>query len=94
MAIRRVNDQLLLLERAFIDPNGLPRNPMKRHLVLSPSDMNAPYGDMFPGLLDEFSILIYADYSNHLWSWDIIRAHFSIVVYTIQSAADMLKEMI
>lgn len=91
MAIRRVNDQLLMLERAFLDQNGLPRNPMKKHVVMSPSETGAPFGEMFPGLMDEFALLIHSDYS--LWSWDMIKAHFSILVYTIQSAADVLKDV-
>lgn len=93
MAIRRVNDQLLLLERAFLDPNGLPRNPNKKHVVLSPSETSSSpfYDEMFPGLMDEFSILIHTEYENHSWSWDIIKAHFSILVYTIQSAADIIS---
>ena len=28
--VRRVNDQLMQLERAFIDPNGLPGRSLKR----------------------------------------------------------------
>lgn len=94
MAIRRVNDQLLLLERAFLDPNGLPRNPQKRHVVLSPSETGAPYEDFFPGLLDEFALLVHTDFNNPLWSWDMIKAHYSILVFTIQSAADVISDVV
>ncbi|KFM79964.1 N-acetylated-alpha-linked acidic dipeptidase 2, partial [Stegodyphus mimosarum] len=54
MTVRRINDQLLLLERAFLDPNGLPRNIYKKHIVMSPSESFLSTGDIFPGLLDEF----------------------------------------
>ena len=32
-AIRKVNDQLIQLERAFIDPQGLPGRPLARYLL-------------------------------------------------------------
>ena len=30
-AVRRINDQLMQIERAFIDPNGLPGRSLKRY---------------------------------------------------------------
>lgn len=93
MAIRRINDQLLLLERMFLDPNGLPRNPSRKHVVLSPGEsmIGSPYEEMFPGLMDEFAFLVHSDFGSLSWSWDIIKAHFSILVFTIQSAADFIS---
>lgn len=98
MAIRKVNDQLLLLERMFLDPNGLPRNPSKKHLILSPSEMlaggsAAGQEDMFPGLMDEFAFLIHSDFGSLGWTWDVIRAHFSILIFTIQSASDFITDL-
>ncbi|KAL3183558.1 hypothetical protein MRX96_033666 [Rhipicephalus microplus] len=58
MAIRMVNDQLLLLERVFLDPRGLPRNPYKKHLVLSPPELPTFLDEMFPGIMDEFTRLV------------------------------------
>ncbi|CAG2110485.1 unnamed protein product [Medioppia subpectinata] len=96
MAIRRVNDQLMLIERTFLDPNGLPRNMMKRHIILSPSETDPPYDEMFPGLMDEFSILLHQTGNSNVksWTWDVIRAHFSIIVSTIQSAAQAISDVI
>lgn len=98
MAIRRINDQLLLLERAFLDSNGLPRNPTKRHIVLSPGEMGNEYDGFFPGLVDEFTLLVHAQYNNvdveTAVSWDMIKAHYSILVYTIQSAAAVISDVV
>ncbi|RWS12811.1 N-acetylated-alpha-linked acidic dipeptidase 2-like protein [Dinothrombium tinctorium] len=91
MSIRRINDQLLLLERTFLDTNGLPRNIMKKHVIMSPSEILHSYDDTFPGLIDEFAILSRSDLKGQ--NWDIIRAHFSILVFTIQSAANALAEI-
>ena len=93
MAIRRVNDQLLLLERMFLDQNGLPRNVMKRHIVLSPSETDQPHDEMFPGLMDEFTILLQETHSKNM-TWAMIRAHYSILVFTIESASQALSEVI
>ena len=94
MAIRRINDQLLLVERTFLDQNGLPRNVMKRHIVMSPSETDPPYDEMFPGLMDEFTILLQQSNTKNNWSWDVIRAHFSILVFTIESAAKAINDVI
>ena len=92
--IRRMNDLLLQFERTFLDNNGLPRNPNKKHLVLSSSDEASSHSsEMFPGLLDEFLLLAKTEYDNSRWSWEIIKAHYSILCHTIQGAADLMNEL-
>lgn len=34
MEVRRINDKLMLLERFFIDPRGLPDHPETKYFVL------------------------------------------------------------
>lgn len=92
MTVRRINDQLLLLERAFLDPSGLPRNMYKRHIVLSPGEGSFHYmDDIFPGLMDEFANLILDPKDDH--SIEIIRTHLSILIFTINSAAATIKDV-
>lgn len=89
MTVRRINDQLLLLERAFLDPNGLPRNIYKKHLIMSPSEIYLSSRGIFPGLLDEFSNLEqYPQNAEH--SSSLLKAHFSVLVFTIYSAAKVI----
>lgn len=89
-----MNDLLLQFERIFLDSNGLPRNPNKKHLILSPVDEGTAYSsEMFPGLLDEFLLLSKTEYDNSRWSWEIIKAHYSILCHTIQSAADLISDL-
>ncbi|RWS29270.1 N-acetylated-alpha-linked acidic dipeptidase 2-like protein [Leptotrombidium deliense] len=92
MAIRRINDQLLLLERALLHPSGLPRNRMKKHIIMSPSETSSPYDDTFPGLMDEFAVLIESSFLA-VQSWDILKKHFADLIYTIQTAANILNDM-
>lgn len=35
MKVRKFNDQLMLLERAFLDPTGLPNYWERKHIILS-----------------------------------------------------------
>lgn len=35
MQVRKFNDQLMLLERAFLDPSGVPNYWEKKHIILS-----------------------------------------------------------
>jgi N-acetylated-alpha-linked acidic dipeptidase len=35
-AIRRINDTLIQVERAFLDPAGLPKRPWFRHMLIAP----------------------------------------------------------
>ncbi|KAH7939911.1 hypothetical protein HPB52_019101 [Rhipicephalus sanguineus] len=96
MAIRMVNDQLLLLERVFLDPRGLPRNPYKKHLVLSPPELPTYMDEMFPGIMDEFTRLVDelgspTDPGPHL---DVLRQHYALLVQVIQQAADTLAAVV
>lgn len=43
---------MMALERAFLDPNGLPSRPNIRHLVFTPSSHDAYFGLRFPGITD------------------------------------------
>ncbi|KAL1425630.1 hypothetical protein MTO96_019052 [Rhipicephalus appendiculatus] len=96
MAIRMVNDQLLLLERVFLDPRGLPRNPYKKHLVLSPPELPTYMDEMFPGIMDEFTRLVDelgspTDSGPHL---EVLRQHYALLVQVIQQAADTLAAVV
>jgi len=99
MAIRRINDQLLLLERQFLDHRGIPSNNLKRHLILSPaetlSSINALETEgLFPALLDELDQIIgnvFKKDTHH--SWMRLQKHLPILINTVQSAADLLAEI-
>ncbi|KAI1284850.1 N-acetylated-alpha-linked acidic dipeptidase 2 [Halotydeus destructor] len=95
LAVRRVNDQLMLLERAFLDSEGLPKNPIKKHIIMSPSELTVHNDEMFPGLMDEFALLINADFADlHEWSYETVQKHFSALLFVIQSAADVISEVV
>ncbi|XP_069932768.1 N-acetylated-alpha-linked acidic dipeptidase 2 isoform X3 [Oryctolagus cuniculus] len=92
IAVRIMNDQLMLLERAFIDPLGLPGRRFYRHIIFAPSSHNKYAGESFPGIYDAmFDIENKAD--PHL-AWTEVKKHISIASFTIQAAAGTLKEVL
>ncbi|XP_061876357.1 putative N-acetylated-alpha-linked acidic dipeptidase isoform X1 [Colius striatus] len=91
LAVRSVNDQLMFLERAFIDPLGLPGRPFYRHIIFAPSSHNKYAGESFPGIYDAmFDIKNKADQRE---AWEEVKRQISIAAFTVQAAAGTLKEV-
>ncbi|XP_048349000.1 N-acetylated-alpha-linked acidic dipeptidase 2-like isoform X3 [Sphaerodactylus townsendi] len=88
IAVRSMNDQLMLLERAFTDPLGLPGRPFYRHVIFAPSSHNKYAGVSFPGIFDAmFDISSKKDQRN---AWQEVKRQISIAVFTVESAAGTL----
>ncbi|XP_053912906.1 glutamate carboxypeptidase 2 isoform X3 [Cuculus canorus] len=91
IAVRTLNDQLMFLERAFIDPLGLPGRPFYRHVIFAPSSHNKYAGESFPGIYDAlFDIKNKADKHE---AWEEVKRQISIAAFTVQAAAETLKEV-
>ncbi|XP_071288896.1 N-acetylated-alpha-linked acidic dipeptidase 2-like isoform X2 [Agelaius tricolor] len=91
VAVRIVNDQLMLVERAFTDPLGLPGRKFYRHVIFAPSSHNKYAGESFPGIYDAmFDIESKADQRE---AWEEVKRQISIAAFTVQAAADTLKEV-
>ncbi|CAK8692129.1 unnamed protein product [Clavelina lepadiformis] len=87
-ANRALNDQLMQLERAFIDVNPLPGRISYRHVISAPSLHNNYGNTAFPGLVDAmFDIDADPDQEGR---WDEVRRQYSILVFHILSAASTL----
>ncbi|XP_026697879.1 N-acetylated-alpha-linked acidic dipeptidase 2-like isoform X4 [Athene cunicularia] len=91
VAVRIMNDQLMFIERAFIDPLGLPGRKFYRHVIFAPSSHNKYAGESFPGIYDAmFDIESKAD--QHA-AWEEVKRQISIAAFTVQAAAGTLKEV-
>uniref|UniRef100_A0A663LKA3 Glutamate carboxypeptidase 2 n=1 Tax=Athene cunicularia TaxID=194338 RepID=A0A663LKA3_ATHCN len=89
--MRIMNDQLMFIERAFIDPLGLPGRKFYRHVIFAPSSHNKYAGESFPGIYDAmFDIESKAD--QHA-AWEEVKRQISIAAFTVQAAAGTLKEV-
>ncbi|XP_053312528.1 glutamate carboxypeptidase 2-like isoform X2 [Spea bombifrons] len=91
IAVRSVNDQLMFLERAFIDPLGLPNRQFYRHIIYAPSSHNKYAGESFPGIYD--ALFDIENKQDELSAWDEVKRQISIAAFTVQAAAETLKEV-
>nr|KAF6465160.1 folate hydrolase 1 [Rousettus aegyptiacus] len=89
--LRIMNDQLMFLERAFIDPLGLPDRPFYRHVIYAPSSHNKYKGESFPGIYD--ALLDIENKVDPSKAWGEVKRQISIAAFTVQAAAGTLREV-
>ncbi|XP_025104545.1 N-acetylated-alpha-linked acidic dipeptidase 2-like [Pomacea canaliculata] len=94
MAIRMINDQLLLLEKAFLDPAGLPSRPEKKHLIFAENANDAYAGSSFPGLVDLLFDIDKLQADRLAERWKEIQHHFSVLLNAIQAAGYTLRDVV
>ncbi|KAM4627920.1 N-acetylated-alpha-linked acidic dipeptidase 2 isoform 1-T1 [Polymixia lowei] len=85
LQVRLVNDQLMYLERTFIDPLGLPGRPFYRHVIFAPSSHNKYAGESFPGIYD--SLFDIENSTNPEKAWEEVKRQISIAAFTVHAAA-------
>ncbi|XP_015680366.1 N-acetylated-alpha-linked acidic dipeptidase 2 [Protobothrops mucrosquamatus] len=90
IAVRSMNDQLMFLERAFIDPLGLPGRPFYRHIVFAPSSRNKYAGMSFPGIYD--ALFDIGSRTDPHKAWKEVKRQIAIAAFTLQAAAGTLEE--
>ncbi|XP_054466126.1 aminopeptidase NAALADL1-like [Anoplopoma fimbria] len=88
LKVRRINDQLMLLDRAFLDPLAFPDKYAYRHVIWASSSAGKP---TFPGLADAFAN---AESSGQSSDWDKVHYHLSVLSQAIEGAAHTLVDVI
>uniref|UniRef100_A0AAQ6A315 Aminopeptidase NAALADL1 n=1 Tax=Amphiprion ocellaris TaxID=80972 RepID=A0AAQ6A315_AMPOC len=88
LKVRRINDQLMLLDRAFLDPLAFPDKYAFRHVIWTSSSAGKA---TFPGLADAFA---QAESSGLDSDWDKVHYHLSVVSQAIEGAASTLADVI
>uniref|UniRef100_A0A0B7AYA9 Peptidase M28 domain-containing protein n=1 Tax=Arion vulgaris TaxID=1028688 RepID=A0A0B7AYA9_9EUPU len=88
-ALREVNDQIMLLEKAFLHPEGLPTRPLKKHLIFAENSNDAYAGSSFPGLID----LLFQIEKDDKDQWEKVKQHFHVILNAIQTAGFTLREV-
>uniref|UniRef100_W5MA49 Aminopeptidase NAALADL1 n=1 Tax=Lepisosteus oculatus TaxID=7918 RepID=W5MA49_LEPOC len=88
LRIRRINDQLMFMDRAFVDPMAFPDKYHYRHVIWASRSSGVV---TFPGLADAFARAVSTDSAS---DWDQVHRHLTIVIQTIEGAAHTLEEVI
>nr|XP_033812425.1 aminopeptidase NAALADL1 [Geotrypetes seraphini] len=87
LKVRMLNDQLMLLERAFLDPRAFPDKYYYSHVIWASKSSNIA---TFPGLADAYAKAV----SNSSLGWDNVNKHLTIVIQAIGNAAATLEVVI
>ncbi|XP_074525506.1 aminopeptidase NAALADL1 [Halichoeres trimaculatus] len=88
LKVRRINDQLMLLDRAFLNPLAFPDKYAFRHVIWASSSAGHP---TFPGLADSF---VKANTSGLTSDWERVHYHVSVLSQAIEGAANTLVDVI
>ncbi|XP_032878338.1 putative N-acetylated-alpha-linked acidic dipeptidase isoform X1 [Amblyraja radiata] len=91
LVVRMINDQLMLLERSFIHPLGLPGRPFYRHIIYAPSTHNKYAGISFPGIYD--ALFDIANAPDQRKAWQEVKKQIAIASFTVQASAEILKQI-
>ncbi|CAG5094722.1 Oidioi.mRNA.OKI2018_I69.XSR.g13810.t1.cds [Oikopleura dioica] len=104
--IKRLNDQVMRVERSFIDPNGLPERLQYRHVVFAPSSKNSYASAAFPAVYDalfeiekltgyysysEILLTIIRKGEEEVTAWEMVKEQVSTLSFFIYNAAEALK---
>uniref|UniRef100_A0A673X9I4 Aminopeptidase NAALADL1 n=1 Tax=Salmo trutta TaxID=8032 RepID=A0A673X9I4_SALTR len=88
LKVRRINDQLMLLDRAFLDPGAFPDRYGFRHVIWASSKAGQA---TFPGLADAYTRARSTGLDS---DWKEAHRQLSILIQAIQGAAHTLGDAI
>eukprot|EP00111_Clytia_hemisphaerica_P010671 TCONS_00031176-protein len=88
-SVRKVNDQLMWFERAFIIPEGVMGTYGLKHVIYSPSQKNLFSRNSFPGL----GIVLYEiDIERKTDRWDQFKIQYSLLVNCLENAIKIISK--
>jgi len=91
LRLRSLNDQIMLLERTFLLPGGLPGRAHHRHALFSPAKFNSYGGAAFPGISDLLHEVEKLDTGERRERFKEIRKHLSDLMIVLRQAASWLS---
>ncbi|XP_031799502.1 aminopeptidase NAALADL1 [Sarcophilus harrisii] len=86
LKVRMVNDQLMLLERAFLNPRAFPEKYYYSHVLWAPRTSSVP---TFPGLANACEEASKTPHDPEAWAK--VRKQLSIAVMAVEGAAATLE---
>ena len=88
---RIINDQIITVEKAFIDFAGIPRRQWQKNVVFGTNIESAYSGWIYPGVLEALFDFETAD--DKLQRIDEVRKQLSVISHVINSAASVLQDI-
>ncbi|XP_018422310.1 PREDICTED: N-acetylated-alpha-linked acidic dipeptidase-like protein [Nanorana parkeri] len=85
--IRRINDQLMLLERAFLNDLAFTDKLYFSHVLWASRTSSVV---TFPGLADAYQRAVETNLREH---WDLTHHHLTIAIQAVDNAASTLEEV-
>ncbi|XP_015683364.1 N-acetylated-alpha-linked acidic dipeptidase-like protein, partial [Protobothrops mucrosquamatus] len=82
LALRTVNDQLMLLERTFLNPRAFPDKYYYSHVIWASQSSSVA---TFPGLADAVAA------AKEQGKWDQVHKHLTVVIQAVENAASFLE---
>lgn len=92
LAVRRANDQMMMVERAFIDPRGLPDRPHYNHVVMAPSISDTYSSSAFSGLTDILNGITELSPEEQERRWETFSQHLSAVTHFVHTSAKVMSD--
>nr|XP_027215301.1 putative N-acetylated-alpha-linked acidic dipeptidase isoform X2 [Penaeus vannamei] len=89
---RQLNDQLLMLEKCYIDAAGSPLRPHMKNMVLGTNNFNQYDGWTAPGVRDAVWEATRCQ-GECIQKWETVKKQISILQYVINSAVLTMKDI-
>ena len=88
---RIINDQIILVEKAFIDFAGVPRRPWQKNVVFGTNIESAYSGWIYPGVHEALFGFQHAE--DKMERLIEVRKQLSVIAHVINSAASVLEDI-
>ena len=91
LTTRIINDQIILIEKAFIDFAGVPRRPWQKNVVFGTNIESAYAGWIYPGVHE--ALFDFESSDDKEQRLDEIKQQISVISHVINSAATVLEDI-
>ena len=91
ISTRIINDQIMLIEKAFIDFAGVPRRPWQKNVVFGTNLESAYSGWIYPGVHE--ALFGFEDAEDKEKRLDELRQQLAVISHVINSASTVLEDI-
>uniref|UniRef100_A0A915AJ70 Glutamate carboxypeptidase 2 n=1 Tax=Parascaris univalens TaxID=6257 RepID=A0A915AJ70_PARUN len=93
--ISLINDRIMGVDRCFINPRGLPRQPSQRHVLFSTSDRDSYTGRVMAAVYDQVDAFVESKtHRERQLAARNIATEISLIQYAVQCASNTIADRI